>query len=162
MPGRPHQSALRKGRASTPGAWYTVTSCVVDREPRLVLDPFRPARDPGPPTVIIDALRWLHSHGRGFCRGYVVMPDHVHWMIELGVGGDLADVMRSFGRVTARNLNRLQGRSGAVWQKGFYDHQLRDDASRDRHLRYLAENPVRRGYVARWQEWPWTAIYPDW
>jgi REP element-mobilizing transposase RayT len=162
MPGRPHQSALRKGRVFTPRAWYTVTSCVVDREPRLIADPCRPAQDPGPPATIIDALRWLDTHGRCRCHGYVVMPDHLHLMVELGGNGELAEVMRSFSRFTARNLNRLQGRSGAVWQKGFYDHQLRDDEARDRHLRYLAENPVRKGYVARWQEWPWTAIYPDW
>ena len=83
-------------------------------------------------------------------------------MIELGADGDLSDLMRAFGRFTARSLNRLQGRSGALWQKGFYEHQLRDDDSRDRHLRYLAENPVRKGYVTGWHDWPWTAIHPPW
>jgi len=118
--------------------------------------------DSGPPAVIIDALRWLHAHGRCCCRGYVVMPDHLHLMIELASGHELPELMRSFGRFTARDLNQLRGRSGAVWQKGFYEHQLRDDESRDRHLQYIAENPVRKRYVARWQDWPWTAIYPDW
>ena len=70
-------------------------------------------------------------------------------------GVELAELMHLFGRVTARSLNRLQGRSGGVWQKGFYDHQLRDEDARDRHLRYPAENPVRKGYVERWQDWTW-------
>jgi len=99
-------------------------------------------------------------HGRCRCHGYVVMADPVHLLIALGIGGDLADLMRSFGRVTAWNLNRLQGRSGGVWQKGFYNHQLRNEDSRDRRLRYLAANPVRQGYVTRWQEWPWTPSTP--
>jgi len=150
----------QKGRVSTPRAWDTITSCVLDREPQLVPDPWRPALDPGPPTLIIDALRWLYAHGRCCCRGYVVMPDHIHLMIELGARGDLPYLMRSFGRFTAGNLNRLQGRSGTVWQKGFYEHQLQDDDSRDRHLRYLVENPVRKDYVTACQDWPWTASTP--
>ncbi len=162
MEGCPHQAALRRGRIDVHRAWYVVTTCVRHREPRLVPDPWRPAAETASPRVVIDALRWLHTEGRIRCHAYVVMPDHLHVVAELGDGVVLAEAMRTFGSYTARGLNRLQGRRGAVWQAGFYDHQIRDDAGHDRQMRYVAHNPVRKGYVARWDAWPWVAIEPGW
>jgi len=111
---------------------------------------------------VIDTLRWLDARGRIRCHAYVVMPDHLHAVVELGDGFVLAEVMRTFGSYTARALNRLQARKGPVWQAGFYDHQIRDDAGHQRQMRYIAHNPVRKGWVERWDGWPWVAIEPRW
>ena len=54
------------------------------------------------------------------------------------------------GHWLARNL------SGVKWQKDFYDHILREEDELMKHLRYIAENPVRRGLVAEWNEYPFT------
>jgi len=96
------------------------------------------------------------------CHGYVVMPDHLHAIIELRPGQTLAQVMHDLSSHTAHDLNRLEGRRGPVWQRGFYDHQLRDEHGYDRHIRYIAHNPVRKGFVDRWDAWPWVAIHPKW
>jgi len=42
------------------------------------------------------------------------------------------------------------------WQKDFFDHVLRDDDELERQLRYVAENPVRRGLLADWREYGFT------
>jgi len=90
------------------------------------------------------------------------MPDHVHLIFVLGEGSELSAAMSSFGKFTARELNRLQGRQGKVWQDGFHDHMLRDNGSYEVHLQYVRQNPVRKGYVSRAEDWPYTGIEPPW
>lgn len=90
------------------------------------------------------------------------MSDHIHMVIALGEKQTLSGVMNSFESYTAREINRLQNTKGRFWQKGFYDHQLRNDESLIRHLRYIYENPVRKGYVDEPQHWPYGAILPSW
>ena len=45
---------------------------------------------------------------------------------------------------------------GVRWQKDFFDRVLRDDDELVRQLRYVAENPVRRGLVRDWREYAFT------
>jgi putative transposase len=158
----PHQSALRKGRVSLPGYAYAITKCVEGKEFRLVYDPYQPLLDPRPAQTIIASLRWLHKEKRIACRGYVIMPDHIHIIFVLGNVQALSGVMKSFGKYTARRLNELQGRSGSFWQSGFYDHICRDEEDYRRRLRYIYENPVRKGYVEQPEDWPYSAIELDW
>jgi REP element-mobilizing transposase RayT len=159
---RRRQHALRKNRVTIPGAWYSITSCIDGRRPILVPQPAKPLSDPRPAQMIIDALRWMHIANRWQCHAYCVMPDHIHVVIELGDKHSLGEVLRSFGSYTANGLNKLLGTSGRVWQPGFYDHCLRNDESLIRHLQYIVENPMRKGFVGRAEDWPFSAIEPDW
>ena len=158
----PHQHALRKGRFTTPGAYYSLTSCLHNEHPLLIPDPSRPLSVPIAPRLIEGSLRWLHVNGRWQCKCYVVMPDHVHIVCVLERHHTLSQVMTSFGRHTARRLNELRGRSGPVWQHGFYDHCLRDEEALLRHMRYVIENPLRKGFVQRAEDWPYAAVDPPW
>ena len=158
----PHQSSLRKGRVNITGAWYSVTSCIDKKRALLVPDPFHPLLDVRPAKIIEDCIRWLHEHNHWTCKGYVVMPYHVHMIFELGSDHTLSNVISSFGKFTARNLNELLERKGRVWQHGFYDHCLRKEESFIRHLRYIYENPVRKGWVQNAEDWPFSSIESDW
>ena len=90
------------------------------------------------------------------------MPDHVHVVFLLGEKQTLSGVVSSFGKFTAKKLNEFLGRKGRIWQQGFYDHCLRDVESYLRHLRYIYNNPVRKGYVQNPEDWPFSAINPNW
>lgn len=157
-----HQSALRKGRFSEPGLVYTITNCIEGRYRLLVPDPEDPLRNPEPAEIVIDSLKWCHDNGFWNCFGYVVMPDHIHLIVKLGETRGLSEVMQSFGNFTALKLNRQHGRSGKCWQKTFYDRNVRDDNELYNQLNYVYENPVRRGHVERPEDWPFSAIYPEW
>lgn len=159
---RPHQSSLREGRFSAPHAWYSVTTCIKDRHPLLVPDPLNPLVDIRPATIIKETIRWLHRESRWQCKAFVVMPDHVHIILALGQKANLSNVMNSFGKHTASRLNELLNRKGQIWQKGFYDHCLRKEESYLRHLGYIRENPVRKGFVDKPEDWPFSAIEPAW
>ena len=162
MKSPPHQRALRKGRISVTGSWYSVTSCIVRRKPLLVPDTANPLACAAPAWIVQTCIRWLHVNGRWQCKAYVVMPDHVHIVFELGSKQNLGNVMAAFGKYTARNLNTYLNRRGPVWQRGFYDHCLRHERTYLRHLRYVVENPVRKGFVQRTEDWPFSAIDPEW
>ena len=56
---------------------------------------------------------------------------------------------------SARKINVLLGRSGAIWQEEFFDHVLRSSESYSQKWDYVKENPVRAGLVRSSDEWPW-------
>lgn len=53
-------------------------------------------------------------------------------------------VIGSFKSAVAREVNLLRDTPvSPVWQRGFYDHVIRDEADLDRVRRCLEENPLR-------------------
>jgi len=58
--------------------------------------------------------------------------------------GSLGAIIRSYKAAVARRMNHQRRMVGArVWQRGYWEHIIRDDASLDRLRRYILENPVR-------------------
>jgi putative transposase len=54
----------------------------------------------------------------------------------------LGAIVGAFKSATAREINRLRGTPGApVWQRGYYEHVIADDASLTRARQYIADNP---------------------
>lgn len=91
---------------------------------------------------------------------WVLMPDHAHWLLQLGeVEGLKALVSRRKG-ASACQVNAALGRRGAVWQKGFYDRALRCDEDMQVVARYIIANPLRSGLVERIGDYPyWDAVW---
>ncbi len=86
---------------------------------------------------------------------YCFMPDHVHVL----VGGryessDTWAAIALFKQRTGFWLGRH--RPGIGWQKDFYDHIIRRDEDLGAPVRYIAGNPVRKGLVKDWREYPFT------
>jgi len=96
--------------------------------------------------VVRDAL--LFCDAKHYCLGaWVVMPNHVHVLVKPLAGFELDAVVRSWKRFTAREVNRLIGGSGRLWQSEPFDHVVR---SHERFLgftRYILENPSKAGLV---------------
>jgi REP element-mobilizing transposase RayT len=91
----------------------------LQRRPQL--HPHHRRDDRAPPfidAVAAFAVREFQRLDReGFTRSiaYVVMPDHIHWLVELRAG-TLETVMKRFKSRTAQQANRLLGRVGRFWQ----------------------------------------------
>ena len=81
------------------------------------------------------------------------MPDHLHWVLELR-DGSLSEVMQSFKSRSAREINERRGGVGRIWQPGFHDHRVRNEAALLKHVRYALDNPRRRGLVERLADYP--------
>ena len=96
----------------------------------------------------------------GLSLAWVVMPDHMHWLVQLPDGVSLERLMQIFKGRSARALNVAGLRTGPVWQPGFHDRALRKDEDLLAAARYLLANPLRRGLVQRVGDYPlWDAIW---
>jgi hypothetical protein len=62
---------------------------------------------------------------------------------------------------SAREINQRMGRHGAVWQEESFDHVLRSSEGLDAKVGYILQNPVRKGLVNDWREYPWAWQRPD-
>ena len=136
----PHSRNLRKGRFSEPGRAYILTTVTAGRSPVFA--------DLGNGRQIARAI--AHHDEAGWCStlAWVVMPDHLHWLLILGEHKRLDQLMRSFKSYTARVLNaRLGRRNLALWQPGYHDHAVRADEDLRRLARYIVGNPLRAGLV---------------
>ncbi len=130
---------LRKGRFSAPQNIYFVTTVTHQRKPYF--ENFACGR------VVISEMRRLHEQKLLNSFAWVLMPDHLHWLFQLGEGISLSSTMKLFKGSSARGVNKFLGQSGAVWQKAFYDHALRHEEDLRAVSRYMIENPLRAGLV---------------
>ena len=85
---------------------------------------------------------------------WVVMPNHVHVLIETQPGVALASIVQPWKGRSAYAANLLLGRSGAFWQREYFDRFIRDDAHLAAVTRYIHRNPVKAGLVAKPEDWP--------
>ena len=142
----PHSRNLRRGRFSQAGQIYLLTMVGVGRSP--VFEDFFAAR------CVVRAMHEPSVVSVAETLAFVVMPDHVHWLVQLKDGARLGDVVR---RLKARVTMVL---GAPVWQRGFHDHALRKEEDVAGTARYVVANPVRAGLVRRVGDYPhWDAVW---
>jgi len=90
---------------------------------------------------------------------WVIMPDHLHWLLRLG-DADLAGLMKRLKGRSARRINRYLGLGGLFWQAGYHDRAVRREEDLRVVARYIIANPIRAGMVERVGDYPlWDAIW---
>lgn len=137
---------LRRGRVSEVGRAYLITATTLQRRP--VFADWAAARR------LVSALRHEDDRGAATTLAYVAMPDHLHWLMQLGEGLALATVV---GRVKSVMAHAMPE---PIWQAGFHDHAVRADEDMAHIARYLVLNPVRAGLVQHVGDYPhWDAIW---
>ena len=144
---------LRKGRYSEQQRAYFVTTVLAERE-RRYFDNFSCAR------CVVEEMRVLHEDVAVSSLAWVIMPDHIHWLFQLGDGVDLSTTIKRFKARSAHRVNDYLHRRGTLWQKAFYDHALRKDEDVRGIARYIVANPLRAGLVEHIGDYPlWDAIW---
>jgi putative transposase len=58
-----------------------------------------------------------------------------------------------------QSSSRLEHRHRGIWQRRFWEHQIRDERDLQRHVDYVHYNPVKHGLVARLEDWPWSTYH---
>ena len=104
--------------------------------------------------LVEDAL--LHFDGdryRLIC--WVVMPNHVHLVMETNPDHPLQRVVQSWKSYTSNEANRLLGLSGGFWARDYFDRYIRDDAHLQAVVQYFENNPVKAGLVSSAADWPY-------
>jgi REP element-mobilizing transposase RayT len=141
----PASSRLRVGRSSAPGQHYLLTTCCATRRPVLLHG--RSAE------LVLDSAHWLERNARLKLIAIMVMPDHVHLVVELREH-PLSQVVHSFKSHTAHAIKKLLDLSEPVWQAGYHDRGIRDEPALKASVEYCLHNPVRAGLVDDFHQYP--------
>ena len=88
--------------------------------------------------------------------GYVVMPEHVHLLISEPERKSLSVAIQMLKQITSHKLGRNS--LPHFWQVRYYDFPVWSEPKRVEKLRYIHRNPVKRGLVARPEDWPWSSF----
>ena len=145
-----HRS-LRLGRSSQENGMYLITSVTWRRTPVF--------------------SEWCYAHAaiRAFTQegvlkdaqllAWVLMPDHVHWLLQLGEERDLRSLVGTMKSASARAV-RHSGYKEQVWARSYHDRGMRNEEAVIAAARYIVANPLRAGLVQRVADYPfWNAIY---
>ncbi|GAB6040541.1 REP-associated tyrosine transposase [Endothiovibrio diazotrophicus] len=119
----------------------------------------------------VDALRTAIGHVQQRhpfnLPAAVILPDHCHLLMELPEGEEnyslrIRQIKERFTRLVPDAVSptdsRLKRRERGVWQRRFWEHQIRDEEDFRRHLEYIHYNPVKHGYVGRCRDWPYSSF----
>jgi REP element-mobilizing transposase RayT len=126
--------------------------------------------------VLVDALLWRRQHHGWTLYAYCLMPDHLHFVVRLpdgeaplvnaGVRGrapeGVLDHVARYKRYTTTQVWWKHGGCGPLWQRSSYDRVIRYNESPEDAIRYVLENPVRKGLVQDWQDYPYARVVDPW
>lgn len=138
---------LRKGRVSQSGMAYHVTTVTQNRTPYFA------SLDNG--RKVVRQLMALQAEGRTETLCYVVMPDHLHWLMVLHEG-KLSEAVQLLKGRSAHAIGQ------AIWQANYFDHAVRQDEDLQKMARYIVANPLRANLVERIGDYSlWDAVWLD-
>lgn len=110
-------------------------------------------RDPEVVNIFLNILEAVVTKEACIVPVYCFMPDHQHLIIK-GKQSD-ADIWKAAVKYKQKTgfwmaLNRPETK----WQKDFYDHVIRTNDDIASQIRYILDNPVRKGLVPFWGQYP--------
>ncbi len=146
-------------RARAPGGMFFFTVVLAERSKTTLIDYI---------DVLRDVIRAAQAARPFRTEAMVVLPDHLHTVWTLPA--DDADYATRWAMIKAafsrrlprgerRSASRVSKRERGVWQRRYWEHLIRNDDDRSRHVDYIHFNPVKHGYVKRAIDWPYSSIH---
>jgi putative transposase len=86
---------------------------------------------------------------------YVLMPEHVHLLINEPPTIILGQFLKSFKQEVSR---KLKGDRKQFWQSRYFDRNIRGDEAFSEVVEYIHQNPVKRGLVQRSADYRWCSL----
>jgi len=162
---RPRRRSLRlPGYDYSQAGAYFITACTHNRAMLFgdVIDGVVRLSEMG--AIVQQAWDDLPTHYHGIdLDAFIVMPNHVHGIIVLADQSERRhanpEIVRGFKTFSARRVNErarigvhveagfkpaLGPRTRTIrWQRGYYEHVVRNEKALDRIRAYIANNPAR-------------------
>lgn len=149
---------------------YFVTTAVVDWQFIFTEIPYF--------EIIIESLNYCIKNKGLHLHGYVIMPNHVHYIIFADDEKQIPNIIRDFNTHTSREITGLlkqnirsstldhfreavlvEDRSNEykVWQDSHHPIAIQSQEFFKQKLNYLHENPVRKGYIEQPEYWKYSS-----
>jgi REP element-mobilizing transposase RayT len=145
---------------------YFITTTIVEWQYIFTSNPYF--------EILINSLKYCLEKKKLHLHGFVMMPNHAHYIVSVEQDKHLSDVMRDFNTRTSREITRLlkeeqrsqgllifreaakregRGNQFKVWQEGFHPIAIETGKFFFQKLNYLHNNPVRKGFVEKPEHW---------
>jgi putative transposase len=108
-------------------------------------------------ALLLDVLQHYRKQGEYLLHEFVIMPDHLHLLIS--PNGTLERAMQMIKGGFSFRMKKELNFSGEVWQRGFTDHRVRDEAEYLDFRTYIFENPVKARLVTKSEEYPFSSAH---
>jgi len=162
-PKKHHRRSIRlPGHDYAQAGAYFVTICTDDRQCLFGRVDNAEMRLNHLGQIADECWRMIPAHfGNVELDAFVIMPNHVHGIIvitDVGVGATHASPLRtrngpkprSIGAIigsyksgVSKRINEIRATPGpTIWQRDYYEHIIRNDASLDRIRLYIMNNPA--------------------
>lgn len=151
-------------RAKFEGGYYFFTVVTYNR---IKLFRTEPARN-----CLKNAIDKTQSRRPFETVAFCLLFDHLHCVWKLPEGdADFSKRWSSIKGLFSKGYLKLKRpgikmspsrkRKGEVciWQRRFWEHQIRDEKDLQRHINYIHYNPVRHGLVRKLEDWPWSTYH---
>jgi len=146
-------------RAFAPGGTFFFTVNLTDRSKTLFTDHIDELRE---------SIRRVRDAHPFHIDAMVVLPEHIHviWTLPLGdtdYPTRWALIKSGFSRKLPRTeyISTSRNKKGerGIWQRRYWEHQIRDDDDFARHVDYIHYNPVKHGHVKSPCDWVHSSIH---
>ncbi len=107
----------------------------------------------GPRELFERSLEKMRLRYGFFVCAYVVMPEHVHFLISEPTAGPLSTALQALKLSVS-----VQSRERPFWQTRYFDFNVFTEKKLIEKRRYIHRNPVSRGLVDRPEEWAWSSF----
>ena len=150
---------MRYRRANTAGGTYFFTVNLAERNADTLVRHIDDLRE------VTRRVKETHPFS---IVAMVVLPEHLHTIWRLPPG-DVDFPMRwsllkaGFSRRIDKGErlrpSRVAKRERGIWQRRYWEHQIRDETDLARHVDYIHYNPVKHGWVTRAVDWPHSTLH---
>jgi len=146
-------AALRSARPFSPGQQFRSLDRALEKS---MTGPFWLKNERIAACVVESLVAGESLHAHYSLHAYVVMPNHVHLLIEPRV--ELRRITQGIKGTTARRANQILARVGQTfWQDESFDRWVRNENEFERTRNYIVQNPVSAGLVKSAEDWPWSS-----
>jgi len=109
-------------------------------------------------AIVLDAIKHFHQI-RYWVSVAVVMPDHAHLILKpivfkSNMEYPLSKILQGIKGFSARQINKVRGTKGALWQDESFDRIVRDHDEFTEKWNYIRNNPVKTGLCQAPEEYP--------
>jgi putative transposase len=110
-----------------------------------------PLTDPSLAALLLESARFYHEQKRWNCPLLLLMPDHLHALLQFSVEHDINEIVGAWKRYHAKQ-------SGIHWQTNFFNHRIRSDNELGEKAAYIRRNPVVKGLSIEEEAWPFSVL----
>lgn len=123
-------------------------------------------------TALRNAIIKVREQHRFQIDAWVLLPDHLHtiWTLppdDANFSLRWQQIKRHITQQCGHRLHepslmndsKRKHRESTLWQRRYWEHQIKDETDYQRHMDYLHYNPVKHGFVHRAFDWPYSSFH---